>query len=96
MLQTQGTQPQYKQAHRPLLTASVRPSGDIAYAARPLPKYLRLAELVPDIVPVSPATIWRWVKAGSFPAPIKLAAHVTAWKLELVLAWLEARELDPV
>lgn len=92
MLQTQGIQPQFKQAYRPPLTGLVRPPGDIANAAHPLPKYLRLAQLVPGIVPVSPATIWRWVKAGEFPAPIKLAERVTAWKLEEVLAWLDARQ----
>lgn len=31
------------------------------------------------ILPVSPATIWRWVKDGKFPQPFKLGAGVTAW-----------------
>lgn len=30
---------------------------------------------------VSRATIWRWVKEGHFPAPIKIAANSTRWKL---------------
>jgi len=31
------------------------------------------------ILPVSPATIWRWVADGKFPKPFKLGASVTAW-----------------
>lgn len=31
------------------------------------------------ILPVSPATIWRWVSKGAFPAPFKLSAGVTGW-----------------
>lgn len=31
------------------------------------------------ILPVSPATIYRWVKEGKFPKPFKLSAGVTAW-----------------
>jgi predicted DNA-binding transcriptional regulator AlpA len=31
------------------------------------------------ILPVSPATIWRWVRDGKFPQPFKLSAGVTAW-----------------
>lgn len=31
------------------------------------------------ILPVSPATIWRWVRVGKFPQPFKLSAGVTVW-----------------
>ncbi|WP_373991924.1 helix-turn-helix transcriptional regulator [Duganella sp. BuS-21] len=31
------------------------------------------------LLPVSKATIWRWVKIGTFPAPFKLGAGVTGW-----------------
>lgn len=31
------------------------------------------------ILPVSPATIYRWVRDGKFPQPFKLGAGVTAW-----------------
>lgn len=33
------------------------------------------------ILPVSPATIWRWVRAGKFPKPFKIGTSVTAWKM---------------
>lgn len=94
MLQKQGIEPDHTQTYRPLQPAPMCNRRDGGHAA-PLPKYLRLAQLVPGVVPVSPATIWRWVKAGTFPAPIKLTAHVTAWKLEEVIAWLDARSPEP-
>jgi len=45
------------------------------------------------VVPVSPATIWRWVKLGEFPAPVKLGAQTTAWPVEAVDEWLAARSM---
>ena len=91
MLQAQGTQLNHKSAYMPQSQAPARSYGGAPGVAAPLPKYLRLAQLVPDVIPVSRATIWRWVKSGEFPAPIKLAERVTAWKLEEVLAWLDGR-----
>lgn len=29
---------------------------------------------------VSPATIWRWVKSGHFPQPVKLGPGTTRWQ----------------
>ena len=39
-------------------------------------------------VPVSPATVWRWVKEGRFPAPFKLGPNTTVWDLDAVDAHL--------
>jgi predicted DNA-binding transcriptional regulator AlpA len=55
--------------------------------------YVRQSQLVgkkgsPGIIPFSPATLWRKVAAGQFPAPVKLSAGVTAWRVEEVRAWL--------
>ncbi|MFZ6689022.1 helix-turn-helix transcriptional regulator [Undibacterium sp. SXout11W] len=30
---------------------------------------------------VSHPTIWRWVKAGRLPSPVKLGANTTAWRV---------------
>lgn len=30
-------------------------------------------------LPVSPATVWRWVREGKFPKPFKLGESVTVW-----------------
>jgi prophage regulatory protein len=45
----------------------------------------------PGRLPVSPATIWRWVKAGKFPPPFKLGANVTCWDLDEIDAYLAQR-----
>lgn len=52
-------------------------------------RVLRISELAstkdkPGRLPVSPATIWRWVKDGKFPAPFKLGPNTTVWDLNLV------------
>lgn len=47
-------------------------------------KVLRMRDLATTkrasgLLPVSPATVWRWVAEGKFPAPYKLGANVTVW-----------------
>jgi prophage regulatory protein len=44
------------------------------------------------IIPFSQATLWRKVKDGTFPAPVKLSAGVTAWRVEDVRAWMAERK----
>ncbi len=53
--------------------------------------FIRQAQLIPDLIPFSPATLWRKVKDGTFPVPIKLSARVTAWRVEDVRAWMQSR-----
>jgi len=89
MQNTQGATPALNQNYR--LDRSTPTTIQRGSVASPLPTYLRLTQLVEEVVPVSRATIWRWVKSGEFPAPIKLAERVTAWKLTDVLTWLESR-----
>lgn len=43
------------------------------------------------LVPVSPATVWRWVADGKFPAPFKLGANTTVWDLDQVEQFLAQR-----
>lgn len=56
--------------------------------------FIRQAQLVPTIVPFSNATLWRKVKDGTFPAPVKLSPRVTAWEVSKVRAWIEARAAE--
>lgn len=42
-------------------------------------------------LPVSPATIWRWVREGKFPKPFKLGQSVTVWDLAQVEAFMAQR-----
>lgn len=57
--------------------------------------FIRQAQLVGNkgkgiagVIPFSPATLWRKVGSGDFPAPIKLSVGITAWKVEDVRAWI--------
>ena len=43
------------------------------------------------ILPVSPATVWRWVAEGKFPAPFKLGANTTVWDADKVEQFLAQR-----
>ena len=42
-------------------------------------------------VPFSKSTLWRRVKVGDFPAPVRLSAGVTAWRAEDVRRWIAGR-----
>lgn len=42
-------------------------------------------------LPVSPATIWRWVRQGQFPQPFKLSQSVTVWNATEVDAFVARR-----
>lgn len=33
----------------------------------------------PGLLPVSPATIWRWTAQGRFPKPFRLGSNTTVW-----------------
>jgi len=66
-------------------------SAAVNLVERPVVGFVRQAELVPGMVPFSPATLWRKVKSGEFPQPVKLSARVTAWRLEDVHAWMQSR-----
>jgi predicted DNA-binding transcriptional regulator AlpA len=39
-------------------------------------------------VPISKSTLWRQVRARSFPSPVKLSAGITAWRAEDVRRWI--------
>jgi len=53
---------------------------------------IRLAQLVPEIIPVSRATLWRMVAAGDFPRPIRLSKRIAAWRRIEVNQWLDSRK----
>ncbi len=40
------------------------------------------------LIPFSRATLWRLIKAGRFPKPIKISDSVTAWRVTDLNAWL--------
>lgn len=56
----------------------------------PTTGYVRQAQLIPRIIPVSSATWWRWVKSGKAPRPVKLSERVTAWRAEDIRKFLDS------
>lgn len=58
--------------------------------------YLRLSQIIgdrkrgiPALIPVSRTTWWRNVKAGIFPAGVKLGPRATAWSVESIRQLIE-------
>jgi len=61
----------------------------------PLPSvgFVRQATLLP-MLGFSATTLWRRVKNGTFPQPIKLSERVTAWRAEEIHTWMAAQGND--
>ena len=59
------------------------------YGAMPVTGYMRQSQLIPAIFPFSSATLWRKVKAGTFPKPVKLGPRITAWRVEEICQLLQ-------
>lgn len=78
----------------PGCTAAARPlhvaeSGAVNNPPASLPDtgFLRQHQVL-AFVPISKSTLWRQVRARSFPGPVKLSARVTAWRAEDVRRWI--------
>jgi predicted DNA-binding transcriptional regulator AlpA len=39
-------------------------------------------------VPISKSTLWRRIKARTFPSPVKLSPRVTVWRVEDIRNWI--------
>lgn len=52
--------------------------------------YIRLP-VVKRLYGISSATVWRGVKNGSIPKPIKISEHTTAWNVGVVRMDLAAK-----
>ena len=69
------------------------------FDALPDSAFIRESQLVqspkrpdhPAPLPFSAPTLWRKVKAGTFPKPVKLSERVTCWKVSEVRAWMMAQ-----
>lgn len=63
----------------------------------PATGYIRQKQLIGakkqggGIIPFSATTLWRKVAAAQFPAPVKLSAGVTAWRVEDIRKWMESK-----
>lgn len=50
--------------------------------------FIRQKQLLP-LLGFSAPTLWRKVKSGDFPKPIKLGKNMTAWKVSEINDWVE-------
>jgi predicted DNA-binding transcriptional regulator AlpA len=66
------------------------PRTEERYGVLPVNGFVRERELL-EIIPFSHATLWRKVKTGEFPAPVKLSDRITAWRADEVRGWMESR-----
>lgn len=57
----------------------------------PVIGYMRESQVL-EIFPFSHSTLWRHVKDGRFPKPIKLSPRVTAWRAQDIQAHLDHLE----
>jgi prophage regulatory protein len=64
------------------MTETIQPKSDKALARR---------RQVEKLVQLSRSTIYANVKAGTFPAPVRIGARAVAWRLADVEDWLDAR-----
>ena len=75
------------------------PVRSSVFDALPDSAFIRESQLVqspkrPDStapLPFSAPTLWRKVKAGTFPKPHRLSERVTAWKVRDVREWISAQ-----
>ncbi len=44
-----------------------------------------------DILRISKATVWSWVKLNTFPSPIKLGKGITVWRKSDIDAWVKTK-----
>ncbi len=56
-------------------------------------RYLRINELL-EMLPMGKSTIWRKVKDGTFPRPVKLGVRITAWKHSEILEFIASKEQE--
>lgn len=69
------------------------------FEALPDAAYVRESQLVQSSkrpndsapLPFSAPTLWRKVKAGTFPRPVKLSERVTAWQVGAIRQWLNTQ-----
>ena len=61
--------------------------------ARPTDRLLRVKQIIPDIVPMSKASWWAGVKAGLYPAPVKvLGPRMTVWRERDILNFINGEK----
>lgn len=81
------------------IAPSLKAINQSVFCFLPATAFIRAAQLVqspkrpevPAPLPFSSQTLWRKVKDGTFPAPVKLSKRVTAWRVQQVREWILAQ-----
>lgn len=45
-----------------------------------------------ELIPISPATLWRMVKDRRFPKPVQISERAVGWRRQDVQDWIDSRE----
>jgi predicted DNA-binding transcriptional regulator AlpA len=45
------------------------------------------------LLPVSHTTLWRWIKSGKFPTPMKIGGNMVVWDSEVVEHFVQTGEV---
>lgn len=61
--------------------------------------FIRARDLIgtsdaPGLIPFGKTLLWNSVRRGTFPAPVRLGAKTSAWRVEDVRAWIAARNAE--
>lgn len=64
--------------------------ADAIATAAPPPRLLRKPAVLAR-VPLSDTTLWRRVKDGTFPAPVRISTNAVAWREADVDRWINER-----
>ena len=57
----------------------------------PQPDQILKKPRVQQMTSLPTSTLYAWVKAGRFPAPVKLGVRSVGWRLSDVQGWLDSR-----
>ncbi len=71
--------------------ATPEPYSDPVKVTRAIPQKLVRLPIVEERVAASKSSIYAWVKAGTFPAPVRLSARAVAWREEDIDRWISGR-----
>ncbi|MGE6341389.1 helix-turn-helix transcriptional regulator [Psychrobacter sp. NPDC078929] len=55
------------------------------------PQGLSRAKDILPLLPFGRASLWKFIKTGTFPQPVRITNGITAWRNKDVIEWLEAQ-----
>lgn len=67
----------------------MRATSSVDYKNLPDIAMVRERQLIP-VLPFTSPTLWRRVRSGDFPQPVRLPGRITAWRWGDVRQWLES------